>query len=59
MEYHFHPPYFRSDPHLSFADAWEFFCCRLLNLENGTTAIRRREAPEQGVDLIWQAEGIA
>jgi hypothetical protein len=59
MEYHFHPPYFRSDPHPSFAEAWEVFCCRLLNLENDTNAIRRRKPPEQGVDLIWQTEGIA
>ena len=59
MEYHLHPPYFRSDPHLSFAEAWEAFCCHLLNLENGTNDIRRRKPPEQGVDLIWQTEGIA
>lgn len=59
MEYHFHPPYFRSDPHTSFADAWEVFCCSLLNLENDTNVIRRRKPPEQGIDLIWQTEGIA
>lgn len=59
MEYHFYPPYFRADPHLSFAEAWELFCCHLLNLENDTHAIRRRKPPEQGIDLIWWEEGIA
>jgi hypothetical protein len=59
MEYHFYPPYFRTDPHLSFAEAWELFCCHLLNLENDTNAIRRRKPPEQGIDLLWWEEGIA
>ena len=59
MEYHFHPPYFRSDPFPSFADAWEIFCCQLLNLEKNTHEIRRWGAPEQGIDLIWDTRGLA
>ena len=59
MQYHLYPPYFRSDPHFSFADAWELFCCQLLNLEHNTDEIRRRKPPEQGIDLIWHTQGIA
>ena len=43
----------------SFADAWEDFCCKLLNLEERTNQIRRRSPPEQGIDLYYQSKNIA
>lgn len=59
MEYHLYPPFFLIEPQISFDKAWEFFCCRLLNLTNKTTDIYVREPPDRGVDLFWPAEGIA
>jgi len=55
MEYHFYPPFFEVTPHPSFGDAWEAFCCEILNLDNKTTEIRRRTPPDLGVDLFWQS----
>jgi len=52
-------PCFVIEPHTSFADAWEVFCCRLLNLHHNTADIRRRKPPESGIDLYWQEEQIA
>ena len=59
MEYHLHPPLFVIEPQTSFDDAWEVFCCDLLNLHEKTTSIRQRHAPEGGIDLLWQERGIA
>jgi hypothetical protein len=59
MEYHLYPHFFVIEPQTSFSKAWEDFCCRLLNLEYKTTAIHRRTPPDRGIDLFWQAEGIA
>lgn len=59
MEYHLHPPFFIIEPESSFDDAWESFCCELLNLENRTNSIRRRLPPDLGCDLIWEEKKIA
>ena len=59
MEYHLYPPFFVIEPQTSFSKAWEDFCRCLLNLEWRTTAIHRRMPPDRGIDLFWQAEGIA
>lgn len=59
MDYFLHPPYFIIDPQTSFDEAWEVFCCQLLQLEHQTGAIHRRIPPESGVDLFWPAQGIA
>ncbi len=58
MEYHLQPPFFVIAPQASFDDAWEVFCCELLNLEHATHVIRRRIPPDLGADLIWESEGI-
>jgi hypothetical protein len=59
MEYHLYPPFFVSEPEPSFNDAWEEFCCELLNLENYTNIIRRRTPPDYGCDLIWEEKKVA
>jgi hypothetical protein len=59
MEYHFCPPFFEIAPDLTFADAWESFCCQAINLDNHTTEVRRRTPPDQGVDLFWQSAKTA
>jgi hypothetical protein len=59
MEYHLYPPFFVIEPQTSFSKAWEDFCRRLLSLEWRTTAIHRRIPPDRGIDLFWQAEGLA
>jgi hypothetical protein len=56
MEYHLYPPFFVVDPQPAFDQAWEAFCCELLNLENRTNNIRRRLPPDLGCDLIWEAK---
>jgi len=59
MEYYLYPPFLLIEPQNSFADAWEYFCCRLLNLEHQTNKIYVRKPPDRGVDLFWPDEGIA
>lgn len=59
MEYHLYPPFFVIEPQISLDEAWEAFCCELLNLENQTHFIRRRLPPDQGCDLLWEKEKIA
>lgn len=59
MDYHLHPPFLIVSEASSFPEAWEAFCCKLLNLENNTNQIRRRTPPDQGIDLIWPDRGIA
>jgi hypothetical protein len=59
MYYAFSPPYFIIDPQTSFDEAWEVFCCQLLQLEHQTGEIHRRIPPESGVDLFWPAQHIA
>jgi hypothetical protein len=56
MEYYFYPPFFVIVPQSSFDEAWEVFCCELLNLDNQTNAIRRRSPPDLGADLIWESK---
>jgi hypothetical protein len=49
-----YPPFFEILPgEDSFADAWEVFCCDVLNRYEKTDRIIRRKAPEGGVDLLW------
>src|SRR5437870_5691049 len=59
MEYFFYPPFFEIAPEPSFDQAWESFCCLLLNLEHRTHDIRRRVPPDFGVDLYWPEQRIA
>ena len=54
-----HPPFFAIEPQATFADAWEVFCCDILNRFEKTTQIRRRAAPEGGIDLLWRERHIA
>jgi hypothetical protein len=54
-----YPPYFDIGTETSFDVAWEVFCCDMLNLHEGTTDVRRRKPPEQGVDLLWDTAGRA
>jgi len=53
--FHLYPPFFEILPgEESFADAWEIFCCDMLNRHEKTTEIVRRKAPEGGIDLLWR-----
>lgn len=56
MDYYFYPPFFAIEPQTSFDEAWEVFCCEMLNLDNSTNLIRRRVPPDLGADLIWDEE---
>ena len=57
--YQLYPPIFIVPEETSFADSWEVFCCKLLNLENKTSEIVRRLPPENGVDLFYSDKKIA
>src|SRR5882724_11915453 len=59
MDYYLYPPFFVVPEESNFADAWEAFCCKLLNLKEGTDSIYRRHPPEQGVDLYNPTKQIA
>jgi hypothetical protein len=59
MEYHFYPPFFVVAEEHSFSDAWEAFCCKLLNLDGSRSDIYRREPPESGIDLYCAATKTA
>ena len=59
MTYYLYPPFFIVPEENNFADAWEAFCCKLLNLEEKTTEIYRRSPPEQGIDLYYPSKQIA
>ncbi|MEI8196732.1 MAG: hypothetical protein WCI73_12610, partial [Phycisphaerae bacterium] len=56
---HLYPPLFVVEPQTSFANAWEVFCCDVLNRQEKTTEIYQRKPPESGVDLYWQQRKIA
>lgn len=58
-ESHLHPPQFKVAPETSFPDAWEVFCCDVLNRHEKNVEIRRRKPPETGVDLYWPARKSA
>lgn len=58
-ESHLYPPMFVVAPQTSFANAWEVFCCDVINRHEKTTNIYRRKPPERGVDLYWQSQQIA
>lgn len=59
LQYRLIPPFLHVPEEDGFPDAWEAFCCKLLNLEQGTTGIIRRNPPEQGVDLFYPSKKIA
>ena len=58
-ESYLYPPLFVVKPQTSFANAWEVFCCDVLNRHEKTTKIYRRKPPEGGVDLYWADKKIA
>lgn len=58
-ESYLYPPLFNIAPEKSFPDAWEVFCCDILNRHYKTDLIYRREPPDNGVDLYWQENKIA
>ncbi|MBI5091106.1 MAG: leucine-rich repeat domain-containing protein [Candidatus Hydrogenedentes bacterium] len=58
-ESHLYPPLFVIEPQTSFADAWEVFCCDVLNRYEKTDKIYQRTPPEGGVDLYWAEKKIA
>jgi hypothetical protein len=53
------PPFFVVEPETSFANAWEVFCCQVLNRHHKTTDIYQRKPPEGGIDLYWPAKKLA
>jgi hypothetical protein len=57
--YYLYPPFFVVPESSNFADAWESFCCKLLNLHHKTSEIYQRVPPEQGVDLFHPSKAIA
>jgi hypothetical protein len=59
IEYRLVPPFLHVPEESTFADEWERFCCKLLNLEHATTEIFVRSPPEQGVDLFYPTHKIA
>jgi hypothetical protein len=59
MAYHLYPPFFLVPEESDFADSWEVFCCKLLNLIQHTDEVYRRHPPEQGIDLYYSSEQIA
>jgi hypothetical protein len=59
MEYYLYPPFFIVPEESDFADAWESFCCKLLNVKEKTDEIYRRNPPEQGIDLFYPSKQIA
>jgi hypothetical protein len=59
MSYYLYPPFLVVPEESSFADAWEAFCCKLLNLKEKTDEIYRRHPPEQGIDLYYPTKQIA
>jgi hypothetical protein len=59
MNYHLYPPFLVVPEESDFPDAWESFCCKLLNLSEKTAEIYRRTPPEQGIDLLYPSKHIA
>jgi hypothetical protein len=57
--YRLTPPFFHVPEATNFSEAWERFCCKLLNIENKVTEIFVRCPPEQGVDLFYPSKKIA
>jgi internalin A len=53
------PPLFVVEPETTFPDAWEVFCCDVLNRHHKTTGIYQRKPPEGGVDLYWPEKKTA
>ena len=52
-----YPPFFITQSR--FDSDWEDFCCLLLNLDNCTDEIRRLQAPDGGIDLLWESAHTA
>lgn len=59
IQYRLYPPFLSVAETSSFADGWERFCCKLLNLDKDVGEIQIRAAPEQGVDIYYPAKQIA
>ncbi|HBN90794.1 MAG TPA: hypothetical protein DD408_16665, partial [Rheinheimera sp.] len=59
IHYRLVPPFLYVPEEQDFSKAWEFFCCKLLNLSNMTTEIYVRNPPEQGVDIYYPSKKIA
>lgn len=59
MEYRLYPPFLIVPEYHSFDEAWESFCCKLLNLENKVSEIYKRKPPESGIDLYFPSNKIA
>jgi internalin A len=53
------PPFFAVEPETNFPDAWEVFCCSVLNRYYRTDSIRQRKPPEGGIDLYWPEKKVA
>ena len=55
------PPLFVVEPETSFPDAWEVFCCGVLNRYHKTKTdnIYQRKPPDGGIDLYWPGKNIA
>ena len=57
--YRLYPPFLCVPEKHNFPDVWEHFCCKLLNLQHGTSEIYVRNPPEQGIDLWYPSARIA
>lgn len=54
-----YPPFFNVPESHSFSQGWEEFCCKLLNLAEGTAQIEHRSYWDGGVDLYDPKRKIA
>lgn len=59
IQYRLYPPFLSVAENSSFADGWEHFCCKLLDLDEDVSEIQVRAAPEQGVDIYYPGKQIA
>jgi hypothetical protein len=57
--YNLYPPFLIVPEETDFADVWESFCCKLLQLKEHTDSIVRLGAPEGGIDLYDAKRSIA
>ena len=57
--YNLYPPFLIVPEETDFSDAWESFCCKLLQLKERTDSIVRLGAPEGGIDLYDAKRSIA
>ncbi len=57
--YRLQPPFLYIAEQQDFSKAWEYFCCKLLNLNYKTNEIYVRNPPEQGVDIFYSSSKTA